>query len=332
MAPAEPSQPGGTARPTAAPAGATTTPAPAGAQSSRICVLARGPGDRAGLGDSFFPMLGNGGYDSQHYTLDMNVDMERNAISSTVSLRARAVEALPQFNLDFSGFTVDDLRVDNAPAAYERNGRELVVKPAAPLQSGAVFTVSVSYHGTPVATRGPGDPIPLGWNRHENGVFVASEPSGSQSWYPVNDHPCDKATYTFHIQVPHPWVVAANGLLKSVEREDGVVRYNWEASDPMASYLATVNIGKFIVETQQGPDGLPIRNYYPESLPDAGKGIRPHGRDDLLFLDPVRTLPVRGVRGRGGRYQAGLCLGDADPVAVWAELCRVRGRRTHGGS
>ncbi|MGW8368681.1 MAG: hypothetical protein ACWGPN_08365, partial [Gammaproteobacteria bacterium] len=42
---------------------------------------------------------------------------------------------------------------------------------------------------------------------------VASEPVGAAAWYPVNDHPRDKATYRFEITVPQPYVVAANGLL-----------------------------------------------------------------------------------------------------------------------
>ena len=42
---------------------------------------------------------------------------------------------------------------------------------------------------------------------------MVSEPSGAATFFPVNDHPTDKATYTFHIEAPADQVVAANGLL-----------------------------------------------------------------------------------------------------------------------
>jgi aminopeptidase N len=36
------------------------------------------------------------------------------------------------------------------------------------------------------------------------------EPDGSMTWYPVNDHPTDKATYSVEITVPEGKVAAAN--------------------------------------------------------------------------------------------------------------------------
>jgi hypothetical protein len=55
----------------------------------------------------------------------------------------------------------------------------------------------VAYDGVPGEGIANFDDIFLpGWIRHKTGVFVASEPGGAALWYPVNDHPLDKATYT----------------------------------------------------------------------------------------------------------------------------------------
>ena len=43
--------------------------------------------------------------------------------------------------------------------------------------------------------------------------MVASEPAGAGSWYPVNDHPLDKATYTIRVTVEKPLEVASPGSL-----------------------------------------------------------------------------------------------------------------------
>src|SRR5512145_1196465 len=71
-----------------------------------------GPGAE-GIGDNYFPMAGNGGYDTLHYTLDIAVDMETNTLDGTVTIEAEAVQASSQFNLDFNGFTISDLTVND---------------------------------------------------------------------------------------------------------------------------------------------------------------------------------------------------------------------------
>ena len=41
-----------------------------------------------------------------------------------------------------------------------------------------------------------------GWVTTRDGAMVVGEPEGSMTWYPVSDHPTDKATYDFEITVP----------------------------------------------------------------------------------------------------------------------------------
>lgn len=222
----------------------------------------------SGLGDSFYPELGNGGYDAQHYTLALSWDDATNTLSGTVALEALAMQALTTFNLDFLGFTIEAVTLNGEAAAWRRAGREMTIKPAVPLAEDEMFTVAVTYSGVPGQGVQNDEPrFAEGWTRHSKGVFVASQPAGAARWFPVNDHPLDKATYTFRITVPERYLVAANGLLQSVTvNEDGTQTFVWEASDPMASYLATVNIGDFVVQTSEGPGGLPIRNYFPTRL------------------------------------------------------------------
>jgi aminopeptidase N len=110
-------------------------------------------------------------------------------------------------------------------------------------------------------------PFQTGWVAYDGGIFVLSEPDGSASFYPVNDHPLDKATYTFIVTVPDPWEVAANGVLTETKDNGETSTYRFELRDPMASYLATININDFDIETMQSENGIPIRNYYASGLP-----------------------------------------------------------------
>jgi aminopeptidase N len=97
---------------------------------------------------------------------------------------------------------------------------------------------------------------------------VLSEPDGSASFYPVNDHPLDKATYTIIVTVPKPYEVAVNGVLEETTDNGETTTYRFEMRDLMASYLTTININDFDLETMESEGGVPIRNYYAASLPD----------------------------------------------------------------
>ena len=240
-----------------------------------LCVpvaVAQSPG-ADGLGDPYYPGLGNGGYDTQHYTLDLTVDMETGVIAGTTSIEALAEQDLSLFNLDFIGFDISAITVNEVEARFTRRGRELHITPAEPLAAGEAFTVEVAYSGIPNEDVSNQSTFSQGWNQYDSGVYVASEPAGSAHWFPVNDHPRDKATYTFEITVPEPYVVAANGLLQDTFDADGLTTYVWSTDYLMSSYLVTVNIAEFVEQTSEGPDGLLIRNYFPARLAEDAEPV-----------------------------------------------------------
>lgn len=252
-------------------------------------VLAQEPEPGApGAGDTYYPLLGNGGYDVLHYTIDLTADVDANEIDAVVTIDAEATQALSSFNLDFSGFDITALTVDGDEAAFLRDGRELTVRPDAPLEEGDSFEVVVTYDGVPGETIDGGAPAyALGWTAYPGGVFVASEPSGAANWYPSNDHPLDKATYTFRITVDEAYTVAANGLLEDTIEDGDSVTYVWESEHPMATYLATVNIADFVRQDVEGPDGLPIRNYFPRALAERGADVFARQGEMIDFFSGV---------------------------------------------
>lgn len=242
--------------------------------------------------DPFYTTLGNGGYDVQHYDIVIDVDITNRHLESQVTLQAITTQALSSFNLDFIGFEIHSLTVNGATAEFERTLDELTVFPATALSAEEPFEVIVQYSGTPESIT-KYDSMGNGWNFYLGGVYVVSQPSGSAQWFPVNDHPRDKATYRFTVTVPEPYVVAANGLLQNVEKPDAdTVTYYWESAYPMASYLATINIAEFTLEEQEGPDGLPIRNYYPSRLAErAGESFARTGDMLEFFIETFGPYP-----------------------------------------
>jgi aminopeptidase N len=208
-------------------------------------------------GDEYTPGDGNGGYDVTHYklTLKLNPSDSARALNGTTEITATATQSLARFNLDLTGLDVSGIKVDGAAAQHQQQGSELAVTPAKPVAKGVRFTVSIAYSGTPEEIN---DPIlgRYGWIRTSDGVFIACQPSGAHTWFPGNDHPSDKATFDFDITVPKGSTAVANGDLTS--STDGGARTTWRVKEPMATYLATVNVGRFDIKRGTTPGGVPI--------------------------------------------------------------------------
>ena len=203
----------------------------------------------AGIGDPYFPDDGNGGYDVQHYDLDLSYEPSTDVLSGTATIAATATQFLSRFNLDFDGLKVRSITVNGAAAKWHRSQGELVITPASPLPDDVAFTTVIVYDGIP-------GPIPDnefgGWIPTDDGVVVAGQPHGAATWFPANDHPIDKASFTFHVSVPAGLEAVANGRLESMTTAGGRTTWTWDAVEPMATYLATINVGEFDVDDVLG--------------------------------------------------------------------------------
>ncbi len=212
-----------------------------------------------GVGDPYFPLEGNGGYDVGHYDLALTYQPDTHELSGTVTATARATQNLSRFDLDLSGMKVQRVLVDGVAATYRRDGQELQITPRTGILDRSAFSVAVTYHGSPKTI--VGSPIVFGadygWQYTKDGAFVANEPNAARTWFPVNDHPSDKATYSYEITVPKNRQVVANGDLLGHTVTGDQSTWRWDETSPMASYLVTVDIGNWRYRRGTTPGGIP---------------------------------------------------------------------------
>jgi aminopeptidase N len=130
-------------------------------------------------------------------------------------------------------------------------------------------------------------------------VIVAAQPHGAPSWFPCNDRPSDKASYVVELTVPTAYHVLCNGVLVEQRRGASATTWRYEQSEPMATYLATVQIGRYTVR-RLADEPVPVDIVFPDAIRDRSDG--PFARQGemmrlfvRLFGDYPFAAPYRSV-------------------------------------
>jgi aminopeptidase N len=247
-----------------------------------------------GLGDPFFPRAGNGGYDVGLYALRLHYSPERGRLRAKARIRATATQELSAFNLDYAGPRIRSVSLDGAKAAYAHGQRELVITPAEPIPAGAAFRVEVAYRGRPGTITDP-DGSREGWFRTRDGAFVVGEPRGSIAWYPSNDHPTDKAAFSVRVTVPRRLKAISNGALVGIERHRRVKTFRWRAREPMATYLATLAIGRFRLDRSRIAGIRSVVAVDPREARRSRRALRSQGKIVKLFRRLFGPYPFKDM-------------------------------------
>jgi aminopeptidase N len=211
-----------------------------------------------GAGDPYYPLYGNGGYEVRDYHLDARYNPASGLLQGRTRILARATQDLSRFDLDLVGFTVRSITVDGARATWTRQPHELVVRPGATLRNDHTFTVVIAYDGTPAPFRNPSGEVVGGFLKTPDGGIAVGEPEVAAQWFPVNDHPSDKATYRISLTVPRQFEAVSNGLPGRRSVRGDWATTTWRTRDPMVSYLAFLAVGHFTVHRWRTSYGLPI--------------------------------------------------------------------------
>jgi len=225
------------------------------------------------VGDPYFPGIGNTGYDVTHYDLNLEVDtVGADQLLGVATISFTATEDVDQISFDLRGLNVTEARLGDAIVDTEQVGDKLRVRFPETVRAGSENTLTVSYGGSPQLVDSTTRIGVIGWFDLGNHSVAVGEPFGAQTWYPVNDHPTDKATYTFTLDVPGQFVGVANGVLTADSNADGRRVTSWEMTDPMASYLATVSVGEYLLIDSDPAEEVEVFDAVPPRLSNVFEG------------------------------------------------------------
>lgn len=230
------------------------------AAASLTLVAAVVPPPRAlGIGDPLFPELGNPGYDVLSYDLSFAYKDNSTPLDAVTVIDARSLTRLETVNLDFTHGKVASAEVNGEPAGFASVGEDLVLTPARPVERDVPLHITVRHTSDP---RGRGDG---GWVVTEDGLAMANQADAAHRVFPCNDHPADKAYFTFRVSAPAGTTAVANGVPGALpaRRAGGATTWTYRTLHPMATELAQVSIGDSAVVHRTGPHGLPLRDVVP---------------------------------------------------------------------
>ncbi|MGO1686093.1 MAG: M1 family metallopeptidase [Brachybacterium sp.] len=215
--------------------------------------------------DPYVPRHGDASFDVLHYDLNLAYKVEGNRLDGEATLTCRPLVEADVLRLDLHGLTPHKVFVDGRAYRFTHLRGRLTVK--LPLSPGTDLSVRVKYSGTPrpVRSRGLGS---AGWEELEDGVIVAAQPHGAPSWFPCNDRPDNKATYSIALAAPPGYTVAVSGELQGTQRTGNALIWSYEQTVPMATYLATVQIGRYR-EVEHTGAPVPVHTFAPPALDEA---------------------------------------------------------------
>ncbi len=226
------------------------------------------------VGDPYYPNIGNAGYDVSNYDLTLRVEIDgADFLDATGIISLTALDDLSGFSFDLQdGLVVSQVLIDDAEATFDHSSHKLRITAPTTLEAGTEHVVTVRYSGQPATVDSTTRIGLIGWYDTPTVSVSVGEPFGARTWYPVNDHPVDKATYTFNLDTDDDLTGVANGTLESDEVVDGRRLTTWLMSDPMASYLATVSVGTYTLVQSDPGAGVDVLDAVPTRLIDVFVG------------------------------------------------------------
>ena len=191
-------------------------------------------------------------HDALHYDVLLTIPAEGKVISGQVATRFRLTGGGPiVMELD-SVFEVRDVEVNGRRIAdVQRRGDVITI----PFSGRAGDTVSslIRYLGT------PRDGLVI---RDSNGVrtvFADNWPNRAHRWFPLQDHPSDKAMVTFRVSAPEGFQVIANGEPRGTTRDQGGRRvWTYEMTRPIPVATMVVGVAR-MARTRLNDGGCSVR-------------------------------------------------------------------------
>jgi aminopeptidase N len=147
---------------------------------------------------------------------------------------------LAGINSENKGMVIDAVYHESDPISFTHKNDILIIDMNGKREVNEC-KVKLIYSGIPI------DGLVISKNKYGNRTFFADNwPDRAHNWFACVDHPSDKATIGFKIQVPEHYEVVSNGLLLNDQAKGRDHTYEYRSSVPLPTKVMVVGIADFL--------------------------------------------------------------------------------------
>ena len=216
-------------------------------------------------------------FDVTQYDISIAFDLQTKTLTGRVLLTATSLQSTNEviFNASPVTLTIDSVFWGNKNLLIKQEQDVVHALLPVQLEQHTAFELAIYYHGMArFDGRYDSGGVYIPDSVHFTRLFTSSEPTFARCWWPCKDSPSDKAPVRMHVTVPDNLIAASNGLLRKVEKKNGLATYHWETHYPIATYLVSLAVAPYIeqddIYTSMSGEQMPITYYvYPNDTAKA---------------------------------------------------------------
>ena len=229
-------------------------------------------------------------WDATFYDLHVRVNPPDSSIRGYNGITYRVLKPSQEMQIDLqTPLEVDSMLQKGKALTYRRDGNAFFVTLTQPQRVGDRNTVTVYYHGKPVAAKRPPWDGGFIWQHDSLGhtwIATANEGLGASVWWPNKDTQADEPdSQRIAITVPDTMMDVSNGRLRNTtHNSDGTTTYEWFVANPINNYDVAVNAGTYedhFTEIYSGEAGKLTMDFLAPHVPSRhSQGAVPAGQVD----------------------------------------------------
>ncbi len=184
-------------------------------------------------------------YDIHFYHIRVNLDTLSTYIEGHVTIHAIATQQLDTFSFEFDPvLSLDSLKINGIKITnITNNSTEWNAILPSPISVGSPVVADFYYKGT--AQRGLFNQTSPTWGTRV--TYSLTEPYDALGWFPCKQELPDKAdSVQVEITVPLGVLAGSNGILLKVDTIGSQHTFVWKSKYPIAYYLISVAVAKYI--------------------------------------------------------------------------------------
>jgi aminopeptidase N len=210
-------------------------------------------------------------WDVTFYDLHVRVNPADSSIRGWNGITYQVIVPGREMQIDLQvPMEADSMLQDGRSLTWRRDGNAFFVALTTPQRTGTRRTITVYYHGKPLAARRPPWDGGYIWRHDSLGntwVTTANQGAGASIWWPNKDTQADEPdSQRIAITVPDPMLDVSNGRLRQTTHNgDGTTTFEWFVASPINNYDVAVNAGTYAhySDVYQGEAGNLTMDFWP---------------------------------------------------------------------